>query len=304
MDFKELQYVLSIAENNSISKAARELYISQPSLSKYLQNLEKNLNLKLFERMGNNYILTYAGEKYMECAKEILRRKKGLDDELSDILSHKKGRLIVGCALIRSPYLIPETVPEFKEKYPNVDINFVEISESNKLSRLLISGDVDLAVFNYSGNSPMLECELLKNEEITLAVSRNHLLANEGTQMEGCRFPWIDINRFKEESFIINYSDQKSGEMAENIFKTLCFKPKVVLKTRSVECAVRLASYGFGICFGSETHLKYMSMKNKPVCFSIGSPKFSTDLFAVYRKSSYVPQYLQEYIKIVRKAIC
>lgn len=304
MDFKELQYVLSIAENNSISKAARELYISQPSLSKYLQNFEKNLNLKLFERMGNNYILTYAGEKYVECAKEILRRKKELDDELSDILSHKKGRLIVGCALIRSPYLIPETVPEFKKKYPNVDINFVEIAESNKLSRLLINGDVDLAVFNYSGNNPMLECELLKNEEITLAVSRSHPLANEGRQMKACKFPWIDINRFKEDSFIINYSDQKSGEMAENIFKTLSFEPKVALKTRSVECSVRLVSNGFGICFGSETHLKYMPMENKPVCFSIGNPKFSTDLFAVYRKNSYVPQYLQDYIKIVRKAIC
>lgn len=50
MDFKELQYVLSIAKNNSISKAARELYISQPSLSKYLQNLEKNLDINIFEK--------------------------------------------------------------------------------------------------------------------------------------------------------------------------------------------------------------------------------------------------------------
>ncbi len=303
MDFKELEYVLSIAKNNSISKAARELYISQPSLSKYLQNLEKNLNLKLFQRMGNNYILTYAGEKYISCAREILKLKKGLDDELSDILNHKKGRLNVGCSIIRSPYLIPDTVPEFKRHYPNVDVNFIEIADASRLSRLVESGDADLAIFNYSGNSPMLESRLLKNEEIVLAAGRNHPLADGGKQVEGCRFPWIDINRFKEDNFIINYADTKSGEMAENIFETLNFKPKVALKTRSIECAVRLVSHGFGVCFTSETHLKYMHLDSKPVYFSIGNPKISTDLFAVYRKNSYVPQYLQDYIKIVKKVI-
>jgi len=65
MDFKELEYVLSIAKNNSISKAAKELYISQPSLSKYLQNLEKNMDVKLFERCGNNFILTMIVQKYL-----------------------------------------------------------------------------------------------------------------------------------------------------------------------------------------------------------------------------------------------
>ena len=76
MDFKELQYILCIAKNNSISKAAKELYISQPSLSKYLQNFERKLNIKFFDRAGNNFILTYAGETYIRYAKEILRIKR------------------------------------------------------------------------------------------------------------------------------------------------------------------------------------------------------------------------------------
>jgi DNA-binding transcriptional LysR family regulator len=303
MDFKELQYVLYIAKNNSISKAARELYISQPSLSKYLQNLERNLDIKLFERMGNNFILTYAGEKYIKCAREILRIKKGLDDEFFDIVNHRKGRLNVACSIIRSPYLIPETVPKFKEKYPNVEINFLEEIESNKLDKFLINGDADIAIFNYSGNNSMLGCELLKNEEIILAVNRNHPLANEGKQIEGCKFPWIDIKRFKDDKFIINYPEQKSGEIAEKIFDKMNIKPKVVLKTRSIECAIRLVSCGFGVSFGSETHLKYINLENRPIYFSIGEPKITVKLFVVYRKDSYLPQYVQDYINIVQGAI-
>lgn len=303
MDFKELQYVLSIAKNNSISKAARELYISQPSLSKYLQNLEKNLDINIFERIGNNYNLTYAGERYIKYAREILRIKKDLDDEFSDIVNNKKGRLNVACSIIRSPYLIPETVPKFKEKYPNVDINFWEETGSNKLDELVTNGDVDIAIFNYSENNSMLSCELLKNEEIALAVSKNHPLANEGKKIEGCKFPWIDIKRFKDDNFIINYTDQKSGEIEEDLFDKLNIKPKVILKTRSVECAIRLAACGFGVSFSSETYLKYVNLEKKPIYFSIGNPKIKVKLFVVYRKNSYLPQYVQDYINIVKETI-
>lgn len=303
MDFKELQYVVCIAKNNSISKAARELYISQPSLSKYLQNLERNLDIKLFERRGNNFILTYAGERYIKCAKDILRIKKELDDEFFDIVNYKKGRLNIACSIIRSPYLISETVPKFKERYPNVDINFLEETESNKLDKLLISGDADIAIFNYSGNNSMLDYELLKSEEFTLAVSKNHPLASEGQQIEGCKFPWIDIKRFKDDNFVINYPEQRSGEIAEDLFDKLNMKPKIILKTRSVECAIRLAACGFGISFGIETHLKYINLEKPPIYFSIGNPKIAVNLFAVYRKNSYLPQYVQDYINIVRETI-
>lgn len=303
MDFKELQYVLCIAKNNSISKAAKELYISQPSLSKYLQNLEKNLNIKLFDRMGNNFILTYAGQKYIECAKDILRIKKDLDDEFSDILNHKKGRMNIACSIIRSPYLIPETIPKFKEKYPNVDINFIEETESNRLDKLLISGEADLAIFNYSGNNPMLCCELIKDEELLLAVSRSHPLIKSGKEIDGCQFPWIDLKNFKDDNFILNDIEQKSGEMTEEILLKLNMKPNILLRTRSVECAIRLASYGYGISFGLETHLKNMNLEVHPMYFSIGNPKVTTKLFAVYRKGSYFPQYLRDYIDIVKQAI-
>ncbi|HEX3011408.1 MAG TPA: LysR family transcriptional regulator, partial [Syntrophomonadaceae bacterium] len=290
MDFKELQYVLSIAKNNSISKAAKELYISQPSLSKYLQNLERNLDIKLFERVGNNFILTYAGERYIKCAREILKIKKELDDEFFDILNHKKGRLNVACSMARSSYLISETIPKFKEKYPNVDINFIEEPESNNLDDLLMNGDADIAIFTYSGNNTMLNCDLLKNEEITLAVGRNHPLANAGKHIEGCKFPWIDINRFKNDNFVINYPETKSGEIAEEIFNKFNKKPKVLLRTKSIECAIRLAACGFGISFALDTHLKYINLEKPPVYFSIGDPKITVELYAVYRKNTYLPQ--------------
>lgn len=136
-----------------------------------------------------------------------------------------------------------------------------------------------------------------------MAVNKSHPLANEGKYIEGCKFPWIDINRFKDDNFVINYSEQKSGEIAEKLFYKLTIKPKVLLKTRSVECAIRLASYGFGVTFASETHLNHINLEENPIYFSIGNPKITVKLFAVYRKDSYLPQYVQDYINIVKKSI-
>lgn len=71
MNLKEQEYVCALAENGTITAAAKELFISQPALSIYINNLEKSLGVRLFERVGKQFILTYAGEQYVEKAKLI-----------------------------------------------------------------------------------------------------------------------------------------------------------------------------------------------------------------------------------------
>ena len=93
MNSKKLKYIITIAELKSISKAANELFISQPSLSSILSNLEKELGVTLFNRSTSPLSLTYAGEKYIKIAKEILSLESNLKKELFDISNMKKGKL-------------------------------------------------------------------------------------------------------------------------------------------------------------------------------------------------------------------
>ena len=72
MDFRELSYVLAIAKHQNITKAAEALYVGQPTLSKFLMALEDDLGLKLFRKLGHKYVLTYAGERYVDKATQIL----------------------------------------------------------------------------------------------------------------------------------------------------------------------------------------------------------------------------------------
>ncbi len=111
MDFKDLTYVLAIAKFQNITKAAESLYITQPTLTKFLQNLEKQLGQKLFKKLGNRFVLTYAGERYTTYAKEILNIKKELDQEMGDLNHNHTGVLKIAFPVMRGTYMLPCTLP-------------------------------------------------------------------------------------------------------------------------------------------------------------------------------------------------
>ena len=302
LDFKELQYITSIARNQNLTKASQELYISQPSLSKFLHNLENNMGIKLFNRLGNKFVLTYAGERYVDYAKRILLIKKDLDDEMNDISALRDGRLNVAFPQTRCSYMAPAILPEFKNAYPNIKVNLFEKS-SNQLEKLVLSGRVDIAILNGPENQSDLAYDILGKEEMVLVVSKDHPLAHCGNIIEGNKYPWIDIEQFKNDNFILHYPEQRTEQITIQMFNEKNIVPKVILRTHSIEGAVRLAASGFGVCFVSENHIKHITLETHPVLFSVGNLRTEVELLAVYRKGAYLPQYAKDYIRIAKKCL-
>ena len=302
LDFKELRYLTCIARNQNLTKASQELYISQPSLSKFLHNLENNIGIKLFSRLGNKFVLTYAGERYMDYAKRILLIKKDLDDEMNDLSAFRDGRLNVAFPQARCSYMAPALLPEFKAVYPNIKVNLFEAS-SNQLEELVLNGKVDIAILNGPVSHSDLAYEILCREEIVLVVSKNHPLANSGKSIKGRRYPWIDIKKFENDSFILHYPEQRTEQIAVQIFDENKIVPPVILRTHSTEAAVKLAASGFGVCFVSENHIQHISLETEPVIFSVGNPRTEVELLAVYRKGAYLPLYAADYIRIAKKCL-
>lgn len=100
MELKEARYILAIAKHQSIGKAAESLYISQPSLSKYLKNLEERLGAPLFDRRENHYYPTYMGERYLYYAERIAAFGDQWSQEFDDIAHQEKGRLNIAAPIM------------------------------------------------------------------------------------------------------------------------------------------------------------------------------------------------------------
>lgn len=299
MDFKELVYVLAIAKYQNITKAADSLYVTQPTLTKFLQNLEKELGQKLFRKLGHRFVLTYAGERYVKKATEILNLKKELDQEMGDIIKNNQGSLKIAFPVMRGTYMLPCTLPVFNSLYPNVRLNILE-ADSSSLENMLISGEIDLAFFNLPIKNPNIDYEVIGHEELLLLISSQNPLSDCGVKKEGLNYPWMDLRLLEKEPFIMQIPGQRTRQVVDQLFKEYHIEPNIKLQTSNIMAEAALASKGYGCCFVTESHLRHIKPLDNVCFFSVGSPQTVVDFVAAFRRGSYLPYHAREYITIVR----
>lgn len=299
MDFKELHYIIALAKYQNVTKAADSLYIGQPTLTKYVQNLEKNLGQKLFRKLGNKFLLTYAGEVYVAKAEEILLLKKELDQNLSDISKSNIGILKVAFPVMRGTYMLPCTIPIFYSLYPNVKLEIVE-ADSDLLEDMILKGETDLAFFNLPVKSNNIDYEIISHEEILLVLPSDHPLTQSAQIRADYKYPWISLDLLKDEKFILLTKSQRTRQIVDELFAHYNITPNIFLQTRNITASLMLAAKGYGACFISESHLKHVNFENPPLCFSVGETSTTVDFVAAFRKNSYLPYHAKEYITIVK----
>ncbi len=299
MDFRELSYVMAIAKHKNITKAAESLYLTQPTLSKFLKTLEAEVGQPLFRRLGNKYIPTYAGERYIERSREILQMKKELDQEMGDIISKNEGVLKIGFPAMRGTYMLPCTLPVFRSLYPEVRI-IIREENTGDLVRLIQEGEIDLAFFNHFQSDKNIDYTVMSHEELLLVVSRENPLSQMGVKMRGCKYPHMDLRLLSDQKVIMQVPGQRTREITDRLFKSAGIEPRIILETSNIQAEAELAARNFGVCFITETHLKHMACGDKLALFSVGKPNTTVDFVAAYRMNSYIPYHAQEYMKIVK----
>lgn len=300
MDFRELQYILAIAEQESISKAADQLYIAQPTLSRFLQTHEKLLGSKLFQRVGGRLVPTYFGERYLDYARQIMYIKNQMDQELCDITYQRKGRLNLACPRHRRDGIVLLSVMEFKSKYPNIEVNILESDTTSRIESL-IKGEADIAIVYPPNQDPGLTYEPLLREELVFCVPPNHPLAHTGVSRPDCRYPWVDIRLFKKESFILQPPTSISGRLSEQIFKNAGISPEIPLRTTSLHGTLEAVSKGYSCAFIPDLYIKYTPLTPLPALFSLGVPCSTMELTAAYNTNTYHPKYMMEYLQILKQ---
>ena len=301
MELKEARYILAIAEHKSMVKAAEALFISQPSLSKYLKNLESNLGHPLFYRKDNCYIPTYLGERYIHYARQIASFGLEWEREYDDITHREHGRLNIAVPIMMGSTLIQPTLMEFHSSYPYVTINVMEavnfIAETS-----LKDHSIDLTFYNVHEFPKLLDYEVLRREEIVLILAADHPLAEKTVSRPGFKHPWIDLGLFCEENFILLYPDQNTGGIALKLFKDYEINPPVLLHTRNSEMSIKLAVEGMGVAFAPESyyHMVAAGSSHPSLCLSVGKLPVAAVTIAAYQKERYLPQHARDYIEIIK----
>lgn len=273
MTDRELLYIKTIAEEQSISKAAAKLFITQPSLSQSIQRTEATLGTKLFTRTSNKLVLTFAGERYYQIASQILRMYNDFEQEVSDISNLKRGRVTVGITVYLATSILPDLIVEFREKCPNIQVQIVE-ETSTQLEKKLTAGELDFALLHAlpppgQALGDGVNFHLLQHDPFVLATQKNHPLCNERRVVAGYEFPVVDIKRFANEPFILITRGQRIRQVSDIILSRSGISPPIALSTKSFETARRLAFQGVGVSFLPQQYIDIFQSSYEGEYFSL-----------------------------------
>ncbi|WP_152655624.1 LysR family transcriptional regulator [Oceanobacillus sp. CFH 90083] len=302
MFFKNFEYFLAIVEEEGLSKAAKKLYISQPSLSKYLKRLEENLGVELFDRNASPLKLTYTGERYYQYTLQIMSLEKKLQKEFSEIQANDRGKIRFGLAIWRGASLLPEILPSFTTMHPNIEINITE-GKSNFLVRELLNEKIDFAVMNLPADMDFskLTYDTLMEEEILLVGNKDHSLVRKIKSDNFKQYPYIDISLLESELFIITKPGQNLTSAISQHFSKKHFEPKHILETENLTTAINLVSAGMGFTFMPEGGLKGKQLPDNIEVFTLNDPSMLWSLAVVYKKDTYMTNISKLFINSLKE---
>ena len=192
IDFRHLETFCRVADLKSFSKAADDLFLTQPTVSGHILSLEQSLSLRLFDRTSREVRLTKAGEVFLKYASKILSFRKDLLNALSEFSQGIKGELSLGASTIPGEYLLPKLMGDFKREHPHFIIS-LKIADTKEIVQYVLQDNVEFGIIGAKLNHPSLHYEKYEEDEIIVVAPSDHPLTRKKkvNLEELLKEPWI-----------------------------------------------------------------------------------------------------------------
>ncbi|HRP75085.1 MAG TPA: LysR substrate-binding domain-containing protein [Rhodocyclaceae bacterium] len=242
MELRHLRYFVAVAEELNFTRAAERLHIGQPPLSMQIRDLETELGTRLFDRSRRRVVLTEAGRRFFDHAREILDRSRLAVEEARRVGRGETGQLRVGFTS-SLPYTstLPDVLHTYRQRYPGVTLQLREMFSADQFDAI-VHGTLDVGLVRHGGlqvPAGVLTREIGR-DPLRLVVNASHPLAGRSA---------VSLAEFRDDEFIVFPADVGSGLPA--ILSRLCvnagFEPRVVQTAREATTQIGLVAAGLGV---------------------------------------------------------
>lgn len=251
MQLRDIEYVVTVAQEKSFSKAAEKLFISQPALSQSIKRLEQELGVPLFNRNTNSVRLSSAGELFVTDGTNILNMSKHLKKKMSGIQDLEKGHIRLGISSFYSYYHLVKIIPVFRARYPDIKLEITE-DISFQLEQHALDGTVDISLVPLPLAHDGLDCRIIHHEQILFALPGNSSLIDKLTPALSSDLPFIDLSLAKDEPFIFLNRKQRFTDMGLQLCKEAGFVPNIIYDSMNWDTVNALIGSGLGVGFVPE----------------------------------------------------
>ena len=308
------KYVYEVYKERSFTKAAQNLYISQPSLSARIKKIEEIIGEPLFDRSTTPLQLTEVGKVYIEAAEEITQIEQRVENYINDLAGLKTGNLAVGASTLFAAYVVPSLITQFNQKFPDIHIQLIE-GNTAELEEMLGSNALDFVIDNYHYDSILYNKELYCEENILLAVPK-HFAINEELGMYQLsykniknknylnqKYPAVPLGRFADLPFIMLTQGNDTRTRGDRLCRNVGFKPNIVLEFNQQSTAYMASSTQLGATFISDILVSQLPTFENLVYYKLDGEEAKRKVFFYYKTHKYKTRVMEEFIRMMHEQI-
>lgn len=289
MTFYQLIYFKRTADTTSIGRAAKELFVTQPAVSKQIKSLEEELGEKLFDRIGKKVFLTKAGKILYSHADRIIRSLEDAKTSVKDMSAECSGELVIGTSDHISLHRLPDILKSYITAYPKVDLK-LHCHRSETILDMVNKNLVDIGIITLPKVSNNLVSKIIWKDPMSLVFPKKHVLDS------------VKIPRLKDiikHGMILPEIGTTTRKTIETVFSQKRLTPKVDMEVAYIETIKGLVKAGLGISILPDKAVEQEVKAGTLIKAKIQDADFSRNLGVVYLKNKFLSKPAKEFLNFL-----
>lgn len=293
MELDQVRTFLAVTRRGSFSRAAQDLFLTQPAISIRIKELEEELGHQLLERRQRGVALTPAGQMFLRRAEAIVGEVASLEAELSDLSALRTGRVSLGASDTVCLYLLPGVLSRFVAKYPGVELS-LSTQISRRVLELVGRDEVDVGIVTLPVESEVVETRPLYDEEFLLICPPGHALDSKRRLSPG-DLTGHPIIHLKPETFTRAWIDSR--------LERLGLREQVRLEVSTVEVIKRLVEAGLGISLVPEIAVAEEARSGRLRARRVPELELVRGVGLAFRRGKYFSRALEALVEEIRAGV-
>lgn len=292
---KEMEYVYTVYQERSFSKAARRLYLSQPALSSAVRKAEAEIHTPIFDRSTNPIRLTAAGEYYIDAVKRILDIRREMEAYFDALAGEVQGTVCVGAASFFCAHVLPNVIEEFQRQFPSWRVSLLE-ANARDLRQCLQSGVLDLSLDVEPADPKLFQSAVWFEETLLLAVPASFSVnaglkdfqlspkqVREGLHLQD-GIPAVSLAQFAQEPFLLLKAGNDLHHRALSLCRNAGFLPRTAMELDQMLTAYYVARDGKGCAFLRDGMAQIMEDDHRLFLYKLADPQARRAVLFSWRK--------------------
>jgi DNA-binding transcriptional LysR family regulator len=289
LNLNQLKIFYFAAKYESFSAAAEALSITQPAVTKQIQQLQATYGLKLLNRFGRKMVLTDAGEALYRFADQIFQIESQAEESLRDFQQRRSGRLRIHASESFGAYYLPFITNLFRKKYPKIHISVI-IFTNQEIIENTVRLENDLGFISYPTDHKKLVIHEVLEERLVLIVPPSHPFAKRKL---------LEPQKLEGQSIIMHEKGSASRDIVDEFIKENDLSVSIFLELSNNEAIKRAVEQGIGISLISENVVSEEVKANKLKKIQLAGPPLKRKFYLIYHKDKYLSQLFQMFLHMV-----